>query len=300
MKVGSQSNANANVTASSAGSNDAKDGAAGAKDGAVVVMSEQEFPPLGERNDIVSGCRPESESEAESRSGTKPRETTPLTKSWAEVAVQERQAHFQTNVPMLEHKPQVTPVFVNYKWISFEGQKTPLIDIAVAVGKAVGNVNVDAIQPTRNDWQIYVKMEKDQAVLIATGLDIAGKHISLESHTTVVTHNAKIMVKDLPLNEEVLEAFKQLTPVASLVHYSNIWIDGHQTHLRNGDHFLYVAEEHVHGLPSTMTIWDMKARIFKPTVYSRCSRCQETGHRASSLDCPARALPEVQASVEAF
>ena len=94
--------------------------------------------------------------------------------------VEERKLHFQTNTPMLEHKPQVSPVFVNYKHISFEGHCTPLIDVAVAVGKVVGDINVNAIQPTRNGWQIYIKTEKDRAVLIALGLDIAGKHVSLE------------------------------------------------------------------------------------------------------------------------
>ena len=84
---------------------------------------------------------------------------------------------------MLEHKPQVSPVFVNYHQVSFEGYKTPLIDVAVAVGKVVSNANVDTIQLTRNGWQVYVKTEKDQAVLVATGLDLASKHISLKTRS---------------------------------------------------------------------------------------------------------------------
>ena len=113
--------------------------------------------------------------------------------------------------------------------------------MAVAVGKVVGDINVDAIQPTRNGWQIYVKMEKDRAVLIATGLNIAGKHVLLESHTFPANNNVKITIKDLPLNEvsneEVLEGIKALTPVSFPVKYCNIWIDGHHTHLCNRDHF---------------------------------------------------------------
>ena len=98
-----------------------------------------------------------------------------------QVAVAERKSHFQSDIPMLEHKPQVSLVFINYRHVSFEGHHTPLIDVAVAVGKVVGDVNIDAVQPTQNGWQIYVKTEKDRAVLIATGLDVAGKHVSLES-----------------------------------------------------------------------------------------------------------------------
>ncbi len=112
------------------------------------------------------------------------------------------------------------------------------------------------------------------------------------------------MIKDLPLNEvsnkEVLDVFKMLAPVASPVKYNNIWLDGHCMHLCNGDQFLYIPKEHIASLPMTMMVQDMKVRIFKPVIYSRCSRCHETGHHASSNDCPAQAPPEVQSSVEAF
>ncbi len=177
---------------------------------------------------------------------------------------------------MLEHKPQVSPVFVNYHQVSFEGYKTPLIDVAVAVGKVVSNANVDTIQLTRNGWQVYVKTEKDQAVLVATGLDLASKHISLKTRSFQAAQNAKIIIKDLPLNEvsneEVLEAFKKLAPVTSMVKYSNIWIDGHHMHIQNGDCFLYVVEEHILNLPATLMVRDMKACVIRPVVYAKCSR----------------------------
>ncbi len=186
-----------------------------------------------------------------------------------------------------------------------EGYKTPLIDVAGAAGKAVGTINVDAVQPTRNGWQIYVKMEKDCTVLLATGLDLAGKHISLESRTlSAPVLNVKITVKDLPLhevsNEAVLEAVKQIAPVASPVKYSNIWIDGHCTHLRNCDRFFYVAVEEVDKFPRSLLVGDIKARILKPVVYARCSRCDQRGHQPSDPECLALVPPEVQALTEAF
>ena len=141
---------------------------------------------------------------------------------------------------MLEHTPQVCPVLVHYKKVSSEGYCTPLIDVVVAVGKAVGEANVDAVQPTKNGWQIYVKTEVDHTALLAAGLDLAGKHISLESHSfSTSSPTVKIVVKDLPLhevtNEDVLEAVKQVAPVMLMIKYANIWIDGRHTHLRNGD-----------------------------------------------------------------
>ena len=50
----------------------------------------------------------------------------------------------------------------------------------------------------------------------------------------------------------------------------------------------------------SLLIWDIKARVIKPVVYTCCSRCDQQGHRSSSLDCPALAPPEVQESTEAF
>ncbi len=121
--------------------------------------------------------------------------STPPT--WAERASKDHSKCFQSKVPMIEHTLQVHPVFMHYKKVSSEGYFTPLIDVAVAAGKSVGEANVDAIQPTKNGWQIYVKTEVDQATLLATGLDLAGKHISLESCSfSISSPMVKIVVKD--------------------------------------------------------------------------------------------------------
>ncbi len=101
-------------------------------------------------------------------------------------------------------------------------------------------------------------------------------------------------------NEDVLEAVKQVAPIILTIKYTNIWIDGRHTYLRNGDQFFYVAEEEVTKFSKSLLIWDIKARVIKPVVYTRCSRCDQQGHRSSSPDCPALAPPEVQESTEAF
>ncbi len=90
-------------------------------------------------------------------------------------------------------------------------------------------------------------------------MDVAGKHISLESCPfTVTTPNVKIIVKDLPLheisNDVVLTSVKVICPIASEVKYSNIWVDGRRTHLCNGDHFFYVVEEHFSKFESHLQI----------------------------------------------
>ncbi len=50
----------------------------------------------------------------------------------------------------VEHKPDVKPIFLGFKWVAHEGSKIPLIQVATAVGNVVGPKNVDAIQPMRN------------------------------------------------------------------------------------------------------------------------------------------------------
>ncbi len=72
-----------------------------------------------------------------------------------------------------------------------------------------------------------MKTEVDRATLLATGLDLAGKHISLESLSfSTSSPIVKIVVKDLPLheltNKDVLEVVKQVAPVMSAIKYANI------------------------------------------------------------------------------
>ncbi len=118
---------------------------------------------------------------------------------------------------------------------------------------------------------------------MASGLDLAGKHISLEARTTLISiTNVKITIKDLPLhevtNEDVLTAVKQVASVSSLVKYANIWVDRCCTHLCNGDRFFYVPEDEVSKFGRSIMIQDMKARVFKPVIFSQYSRYNQQGH----------------------
>ncbi len=223
--------------------------------------------------------------------------------SWAECLNTEHSKSFQSNIPMIEHTPQVHLIFVNYK-VSSEGYKTPLVDIAIAASKAVSEANVDAVQPTRNGWQIYVKTEHDKATLMAMGLDLAAKHVSLEARmTSISTPNVKITLKDLPLhevmNKDILTAMKPVALIVSPVKYANIWINGWHTHLHNGDRFFYISKDKVTRFDKSILVKEIKACVFKPTIFSRCSRCDQQGHHASSEDCPVLVPPEVQSSTEA-
>ncbi len=103
----------------------------------------------------------------------------------------------------VEHKPDVKLIFLGFKRVAYEGSKILLIQVATAVGNVVGPKNVDAIQPMRNSWQIYVKTNIDRQKLLTTGLELAGKLIDLQAHVRDpnFSQNVKIILKDLPLNE---------------------------------------------------------------------------------------------------
>ena len=75
------------------------------------------------------------------------------------------------------------------------------------------------------------------------GINVAGKHIPLHVARGDSPHSlVKLILKDLPLhevsNDHVLAEVKKHGEVLSEMKYSNIWVDGKRTHLRNGDHFL--------------------------------------------------------------
>ena len=69
-------------------------------------------------------------------------------RSWSDVV--NKSEHFVSNVPVMAHKPDIAPVFLNFKWVSREGFKIPLIEVAAAVGKVVRDTNVDGVQLIRS------------------------------------------------------------------------------------------------------------------------------------------------------
>ncbi len=68
-------------------------------------------------------------------------QNTPL--SFAQVVADA--SGFHEAIPSVEHRPEVCPVFLNFKRVGREGHKIPLIQVATAVAKTVGEKNVDAI-----------------------------------------------------------------------------------------------------------------------------------------------------------
>ena len=227
-------------------------------------------------------------------------------KNWAEL-VNEAE-HFVSDLPVLGYKPEVAPIFLNFKHIACEGYKIPLIEVASALGKVVGDSNVDGIQPMHSGWQIYIKTDKDQNALVSQGIQLAGKWISLQAPAREpgfnTNANAKIIVKNLLLNEisndDVLHAVKSQVHIKSEVWYSNIWIDGKCTHLQNGDRFFYITDQVVSKFNKTFMVKGFQARIIKPASHNHCSWCKLTGHCPSSDLCLAKAPAEVQQTIQVF
>ncbi len=148
----------------------------------------------------------------------------------------------------------------------------------------LANINVYGVQPLCNGWQIYVKMEADRAQLLTSGLQLAGKWISLQApiHDSGFSTNAKIILKDLPMNEVsnqyVLVQVKKTCEIKSEVWYSNIWVDVKKTHLRNGDCFFYIAEKDVNLFQKNFMVRDYQACVIKPASHNCCTCCQLVGH----------------------
>ncbi len=157
-------------------------------------------------------------------------------------------------------------MFLNFKQVAQEGYKIPLIQVATAIAKAIGEVNVDAIQPMQNGWQIYVKTEADRVTLITKGIELAGKSINLQAPSFDPDFlNAKIILKDLPLhevgNDQVLKDLKKILDldIKTTVKYCNIYVDGCHTYLCNGDKFVYVSNQSVSKLDKSVSICGYEA-----------------------------------------
>ncbi len=93
------------------------------------------------------------------------REISNGNRTWSDVVNESER--FVSNVPVMAHKPDVALVFLNFKQVSREGFKIPLIEVAAAVGKVVGDTNVDGLQLMRSGWQIYVKTDHDCTTLVS-------------------------------------------------------------------------------------------------------------------------------------
>ena len=134
--------------------------------------------------------------------------------------------------PEVQHKTTVEPIFLAYKCVSLEVGRLSLMQIATVVVQSLGDEGVvDAVQPMRSGWWIYLKTKADQERLVQSGITVAGKYIQLRSEFwSANVKSVKITLRDLPLhcvdNAEVLEAVSHLCTVLSPVQYGTLWHNG--------------------------------------------------------------------------
>ena len=76
--------------------------------------------------------------------------------------------------PTVQHKAEVAPIFLVYKRVSPEGAKISLMCVASAVVQALkDDIAIDAVQPMRNGWLIYIHTMADRSHLVSTGITLA-------------------------------------------------------------------------------------------------------------------------------
>ncbi len=112
------------------------------------------------------------------------------------------------------------------------GVRVSLIQIAMPVTQSVSNDQfVDAVQPMKTGWWIYMRTSSDRAKLVELGITLNGKHISLCADLRPgFKKMVCITIKDLPLhtmdNMTVLEAVSTDYSVVSDVQYATVWFEG--------------------------------------------------------------------------
>ncbi len=193
--------------------------------------------------------------------------------SWAQVTGRTHASLFSGTAS--DHVTQIRPIFLAYNRVTIEGHCIPISDIVFALAHAVGDANqIDGVQAMHSGWNIYMKTEQDRAQLLMTGINLAGRHVSLSVFRRDQGNMVKIIVKDLPLHEVlnsiVLSELKLHAKVSSDVKYCNVFVNGKRTHMQNGDRFAYVTQEEILKIPDDLFVQGFKARIFKPPKFQKC------------------------------
>ena len=144
------------------------------------------------------------------------------------------------------------------------------MQFTTSVCQSLGDLTiVDAVQPMKTGWNIYVCTLVDRQALVNKGLTVAGKYVILWSeYLAPHKKSMKIMIRDLSLhavdNEEVLDALKDICDVLSPVNYSNVFHNGQMTNICNGDRFVYIELSDMPKVPDIITVGEYQARVFKP------------------------------------
>ncbi len=190
--------------------------------------------------------------------------------------------------------------------MSTDGEHILLIQVAALVAQVMSDDSVlDAIQPMRAGWCIYMRSITDRAKLVAQGITVASRYIQLQSD---VRHDrqrsVKVTLHDLPLhsvdNADVLDTLREVCHVTSPVQYANVWHNDQLTSIRNGDRFVYMEVGDIGKLPNTLQVGEYVSRILKPVQMATCKRCNNVGHQASDKTCPALASEDVRDTIETF
>ncbi len=83
-------------------------------------------------------------------------------KMWSEVAGSQKDGRpwldESFSSESVQHKAQVAPVYLAYHHVQSGGAsiRIPLFQIATAVAQAVGGTGLDAVQPMKSGWYIYM------------------------------------------------------------------------------------------------------------------------------------------------
>ncbi len=174
----------------------------------------------------------------------------------------------------VQHKAEVPPIFLAYKCVSSEGERILLVQIAMAIIQAMhSDSTLDAVQPMKMGWHIYMRTLANRAKLVERGLHIAGCYMLLWSEVHLgALQLMKVTLKDLPLhcvdNEDVLDSLCKVCKVNSTVKYSNLWYNGKAINIRNGDRYVCVYSLQISKLLEVIHVGDYPAQVFKPVAMS--------------------------------
>ncbi len=196
---------------------------------------QEHFPPLvTKQTKPMDGMADTTDSSADEQPAVASASTSEHVDTWASITGKQYDSLFTGTTS--EHVSQVRLIFIAYKKVSWDGHHIPMSEVTSVVANAVKNVDwIDGIQAMRSGWNIYMKTEADRASLMVTGVNLAGKHVSLNTARCENLDTAKIIVKDLPLhkisNQEILIAIKEVFELLSKVKYSNVFVDGKKNHI---------------------------------------------------------------------
>ena len=184
------------------------------------------------------------------------------------------------------------PVYCKFSDIPNYASHPPKpLELCRAAAAKVGPVKVDAAQPVRGIWRIYVKSREARVSLLSKNISIRGQNILLYDKNPQVTHAnspdekmERITIKDIPLSVDnsVIENFlkdRDGVELTSVIKYSKERTEeGTQTDYRNGDRYVFARHPIQPPLPRNLNIGSHRCRVYHETQEKRCRACKQEGH----------------------